>query len=133
MHRLLNKSPYFINKIKNTKINTHYAVKKCGLTINYITSQDNKLCEIAVKQNGLALQFITDQTEKICKLAVQQNGYAIQYVNDYFLSDKQYEEICILAVKQNITAIVYVKKFTKKIIDLDINKHYFYYYNGKCI
>jgi hypothetical protein len=48
--------------------------------------------KLAVKKNGLSLQYIKNQTEEISKLVVQQNGCVLEYVKN------QTEEICESAV-----------------------------------
>lgn len=85
------------------------AVKKNGLSLQYVENQTDEICLAAVTENGWALQFVKDQTPEICLAAVKQNGLALEYV------EKQTTEICLEAVKQNGYALEYVKEQTDEL------------------
>ncbi|MDR1897071.1 MAG: DUF4116 domain-containing protein [Prevotellaceae bacterium] len=82
------------------------AVKKNGLTLQFIEEQTPEICIEAVKQNGWALNFVKEQTPEICMAAMKQNGWALIHVK------KQTPEICMTAVKQSGWALNFVKKQT---------------------
>ena len=58
----------------------------------------------AVKRDGMTLQFIKEQTPEICLEAVKRDERALAYVKE------QTPEICITAVQNTLDAIVFVEK-----------------------
>ena len=58
------------------------AVKRHGLSLNYVINQTPEICLEAVKQYGLALEYVKEQTSDICLEAVKQHGLALEYVKE---------------------------------------------------
>ena len=106
-------------------------VRENGLTLQYISRQNKRICEEAVNENGLALQFVKRQTEKICKIAIMNNYNALRFVNGKFKTlgmcryavricgyairyvSRKKEDICMIAVKSEGCALGYINNQTE--------------------
>ena len=96
---LINKNPFNIIFISDEMLSDELcklAVRKNGLSLEYVDNQTEEICKLAVQQDGYSLENVIHQTDEICKLAVQQNGLSLRGVKN------QTEEICKLAVQQMV-------------------------------
>ena len=83
------------------------AVKETSRAFKYVKNKTKIICLEAVKKNGLLLDFVENQDKEICLEAVRKNGMTLQFINN------QTEEICLEAVKETSRAFKYVKHKTK--------------------
>ena len=91
------------------------ALKKDGLTLEYVADKKKKYCLEAVRQNGKALQFVPaeEQTPFMCREAIlksrEYGTSVLQYIK------KQTTKLCLLAIKKNPYALGYVRNQTPQI------------------
>ena len=88
-------------------------MSKCGIVLNRVVKQTDKICLIAVKQNGLALRFVKNKTDEICTAAIKQNPEAIKYI------DNIEQNVYIEAVANKIKELHKYIKDNDQLIELE--------------
>lgn len=67
--------PFYANKKLSEQL-----IRRFPYTLEYMTNQNDAICELAVSIDGTTLEFVKNQTPKICEIAVNQNSAAKQFV-----------------------------------------------------
>lgn len=116
---------------KKSRADCLEAVKRNGLLLEYVDSQNYLIVLKAVENNGMALQFAKYIDESICLAAVKQNGLAIQFIDNPSYTMKKIaiqsnpfciefikeleDELAILALRLNPKIFPFIKNISEQI------------------
>jgi len=84
------------------------AIDCCGTALRYVDnttgylsdSMMNELYKMAIKRNGLTIQYVNHQTEELCIMAVKQDRDAVNFVNPEF------RRVCYRTITGTATATI---------------------------
>jgi hypothetical protein len=97
------------DEVKNTEGMVFEALKRNGLSIDYIENPTEEMMLVAVNQSGWAIMYIDRPSEAVEMAAVQQSGEAIQFISN------PSEELQMAAVKMNAFAVRYIDNPTEAV------------------